>query len=216
MSDWKQALAAAQARRKAAEEAISDDMQAEIAGREEAAREIAAAQEAERKARDLDIAHRLEALESAHPGARFEVVTFAAWPDSFIVGYNPIAHAKWDRAVDQDMKGEARGKNAGQRPDMAKVQRDYAMAVVEDWNGLTEFDAPMPFGPDHRPVATRGPIVSVAGSEAGASYLGAPGAKPSTGTQELLLFLTENPGIVTPILSAAIRLAGFIAEDRKS
>lgn len=199
MATWKEKAEAERAALKAAQDKIEANRE-EIEGREEYERTKAEREAADRVLRDLDLARRLEALQDANPGARYEVVCPDTWPDTFIVRYDAAAHAKWEASVDADAKAEARGKNGKHlKVDMVKAQRDYAVAVIEDWNGLTDFDTVRPFGADHRPPAAN-----------------AAGGKPSTGGAELNLFLTENAGIVTPIVGAAARLAGFFAEARKS
>ncbi len=213
MADWQARLAAAEARKKAAEEAITEADQTEIDGRAAVARVNADAEEAERKKRDLDLARRFDALTAANPAGRFEIVTIEKWDDTFIVEYSASAHRKWEREIDANTKAEAHRKKAPF--DDAKMSRDYAVAIVVDWNGLTDFDAERPFGPDHRPILKSGPLVS-AGGDTGASYVGAPGSRPSTGSAELTAFLTENSAICAPLTGAGVRLSGFIAEARKS
>lgn len=83
--------------------------------------------EEERKARDLDLARRLDAARiSLGDNAGIRAVAIEGFPDTFLVTRNSKAHGQWlDNLTKASAKNESRNK----------ANRIYACAVVYDWNG---------------------------------------------------------------------------------
>lgn len=209
MANWKEQIEAEKKRLADAKAALTKDDLDEIAGRAEVDKIRDERKVEERKASELNLARRLDAAEARDPGASLATVAIDGWADTFIVEHNGQAHARWEKAI------SAASTNKHAKVDAEKVARDYCAATIVDWNGLTDFDEMLPFAPDHRPILKSGPLTAEGGGE-GATYVGVKGSKPSTGSSELLLFLAANPGLTTPIVNTAARLAGFFAEERKS
>lgn len=165
-------IAAEKAALKAAEEAITPEDKAEIDARAELEKLSEKRRAAEQQRRDLDLIRRFDAArDTLGADARIEQLSIVGWPDTFIVQYMPKSHAKWLRGIENSA--------VNKKVDRDDVYRDYAVACVIDWNGITDFDD----------------------SEHGAA---------------LNAYLRHNPGLVRPICDAAVRLAGAVAEERKS
>lgn len=162
-------------RRKKLEEARSalqpEDL-LEIEKREQLAQLETEIEEELQKARDLDLDRRFDAATEALGGsASIRAVSIKGFPDSFIVQKDCAAHNRWKEALYRAANGKG---------DKEKAGRDYAAAVVYDWNGTVNN-----------------------------------GDDPAL-TLRLLKYLTENPGITTPLVDTAAELVGVFARERKS
>lgn len=134
-------------------------------------------EEEESKQRELDLDRRMVAARDAlGPEAKLEAVAVQNWTDNFIVMGNGKAHAKWQKEI---QNAAQLASNSRKDIDRDPINRRYAVQVVYDWNGQTDFD--------------------------GNTEL----------SKKLSDHLIKNPGLVTPILDAAGRLAGVFAEERK-
>ena len=122
-------IAAERARLAAANARITDDDRAEIGLREQRDSLRAEREKIERVARDLDLARRLDAIRASDPEATFAPLTVQEWPDSFIVRRDGKAHSAWERRITSEKK---KGGN-----DHREAAREYAIAVVVDWNGAS-------------------------------------------------------------------------------
>lgn len=121
-------LVQSEAARVAAEGALTVEDRKEI----ELRRAIATAEErraqAEIEKRDLDLERRLErAIENSAPTAKLTSLPIDHHPDTFILRHSSSAYARWETEVGASMHNK--------KMDKAKVSRDYAVAVVIDWNG---------------------------------------------------------------------------------
>ena len=151
---------------------LSDSDRTEIEQREQLALIDAEVEEEKRKARDLDLARRLDAArERLGETSKVRAIAIEGFEDTFVIVYDPKAHGKWTEDV---------SKAATKNESRAKANRDYAVAVVCDWNGHVRSDDDPEF------------------------------------TTKLAKYLTENPGLVTPINNVAGELAGLYASERKS
>jgi hypothetical protein len=131
--------AAALARLAKASSSLTDADREEIAERAEIAALVEKAKEEERKARNLDLDRRLqEAQERLGTSEGVEALAIEEFPDTFIVKRNSKAHARWNESVNKLAGPNGKG-------DRAKIYRDYAACVVDDWNGvvLGESDSEM-------------------------------------------------------------------------
>lgn len=165
-------LAKAKLRLEKAKGTLSESDRKEIEQREQLAKIEAEIAEENRKARELKLDRQLDDAKTAlGENAGLVALAIEGMPDTFIVRRNSKAHARW---VDEMAKAVA---NKGDR---AKVNRDYAVAVVYAWND--------DIGNDDDPEFTL----------------------------RLAKYLTENPGIVTPLNNTAADLAGVFATERKS
>lgn len=127
-------IAAAEAKLADAKSRITDEDREELAKRALLAKLEDEAGEAEREARDLDLKRRLDAaIESGIDSAELETLTIESFPDSFIIRRNGRAHARWAERTQA-------AKN-GKKIDQSALDREYAIALVYDWNGVVEFDA---------------------------------------------------------------------------
>jgi hypothetical protein len=178
--DLTERLAAAKARLAAAKAALTEKDREDLTRREELAKLEAEAESEELSRRQLDLARRLDAArDKLGPNAALKTVAVKGYNDTFIVQRNGKAHAAWTEAMSRAQSQEALQPN--KKIDRGAINRNYAVAVVYDWNGCTDFDA-----------------------------LG------STSGNDLIRFLTDNPGIVTPLTDAAVELVGALADERKS
>jgi hypothetical protein len=155
-----------------AQAALSDEDRAEQTARDELARVEAETEAAEQEKRKLDLDRRLDAAKDSDPNAAFRAVGVKGFPDTFIIKRSGKAHAQWTKRL----SAQAQGKQI----DPNEIARDYALAVVYDWNGVQDFD------------------------------------KNADSTSRLRKFLTDNPGVVTPLTDAAAELAGVYAAEFKS
>lgn len=100
--------------------------------------ELKAEREAEeRKQKNLDLDRRvIKAQEALGPDVKIEPVSVQDWPDTFIVMRNGKAHGAWNRA----MTNAAQASVSGQKDvDRQSINRKYAIQVIYDWNGDTDF-----------------------------------------------------------------------------
>jgi hypothetical protein len=124
----KEQLAAVQAR-------MTEEDRADMAALGELADLKAERQAEERKQRDLDLDRRvLAAQEALGPDAKIEGLAVQAFPDTFIVMGNGRAHAQWTK---QMTNAAVSGKKD---VDRESINRKYAIQVIYDWNGETDFD----------------------------------------------------------------------------
>lgn len=171
--DWTTRIAEAEAKRDAAKKALTAEDRNEIEMRARVAAIDAERIAEEEKRRDVDLARRLDAMrEELGEDALLESLAIDGRADTFIVTHDPKAHAKWER----DLAGAATNK----KMDRVEITRNYAVAVVVDWNGITDFDATSLHGP------------------------------------ALRKHLERNPAIATTLVNATVKLAGLVAEERKS
>lgn len=125
-------LAQAEAARAVASDLLSEDDRAEITLRERIAKADAERLEAERTKRDLDLGRREDAAREAHGAtARLSAIAIEGYADTFILLHSPRAFAAWEAGI------QAAASN--RKIDKAEVAREYAVAVVVDWNGITDF-----------------------------------------------------------------------------
>jgi len=92
----------------------------------------------ERKQRNLDLDRRyFDAQEKLGPEAKIEAVSVQEFPDTFIVRRNGKAHAAWTQAMSNAAQAAVNGKKD---IDRSSINRKYAIQVIYDWNGHTDFD----------------------------------------------------------------------------
>lgn len=128
-------LAAAQARRDKAHLALSREDRQEITLRNQIAQANAEADAEEFKARELDLARRMDkAREVLGSDVPLQGVLIEGFKDSYIVRGDGKAHEQWMRDMRQLMS-----KDKG---DGAEINRQYALKVVWDWNGRAPGDDP--------------------------------------------------------------------------
>ena len=131
-------LATTRSARELAEAAVNDDDRAEIALREELAKEAAATREAGRVKRELDLARRLDAAADAlGPGVILRELAIKDSDATFILK-NPGADAyrAWEQAM---TTASVKAKAKGGKVDDEAMTRNFAAAAVYDWNGITDF-----------------------------------------------------------------------------
>lgn len=127
--DLQQRLAAAQAKRAAAEAAITDDDRAEQELRDKIAAEESAALAAADAKRALDAERYLDATRAEFgDAAALKIVSVKSFPDTFIVKRNGQAHARWHTRLTD-------GSRNGKKIDSIALGLDYALAAVVSWNG---------------------------------------------------------------------------------
>lgn len=173
------------AREKAALEAIegkfTEDVQVELADRAELEATRAKREEKERALRDLSLSQREDAAREAL-GAKAKIATLAIqdYPDTFVLAHDPNAYKAYQAALTAGINGK--------KVDATAANLKLAIAVVHDWNGVTDWTSMVPNGK---------------GGE-------------TTAGDALRAYLTENTGLVGPITNEAGRLAGSYKEERKS
>lgn len=114
---------------------LTEEDQAEIAALKELADIKAECEQEELKQRNLDLDRRvLAAQEALGPDAKIEGLAVQEFSDTFIVKRNGRAHAQWTRAM---TNAAATGKKD---VDREAINRKYAIQVIYDWNGHTDFD----------------------------------------------------------------------------
>lgn len=130
--DWTARLAVAEAKRDAAKATLSTEDKEEIAFRKREAEIEAERLAAEAEARALDLARRLDAMrEFFGDGELVDTVSIEKRPDTFIIKCDSKAHEKWER---DSAKSATNSKIS-----TTDVKIEYAVAVVVDWNGQTDF-----------------------------------------------------------------------------
>lgn len=126
--DLTERLQEAKARKQLAEEAITEGDRIEIAQRQELANIEEEARKVELKRRQLDLDRRVDAARQAlGPEIPVRGILMDEYPDSFVVMADGVAHAKWSNAIAMF--------NAVGKGDRLEIGREYARAVVYDWNG---------------------------------------------------------------------------------
>jgi hypothetical protein len=132
LDEAKQKLAEVKAR-------LTEKDQEDIAALKELADLKAEREDEERKQRNLDLDRRMIAAQEAlGPDAKIEAVSVQGdWPDTFIVRRNGRAHAQWTQAMTNAATSAANGKKD---VDRSSINRRYAIQVVYDWNGHTDFE----------------------------------------------------------------------------
>lgn len=175
-------LAAERGALDAAKARITSEDEAEIRVREEIERVRTERLEVEARERDLDLARRLDAARERH-GAKAQIATLAidGHPDTYVLVHSGKAFDTWTRSL--------RAKADGKKVNPEEASHAYAMAVIDDWNGITEWTSMVP---------------------------GGEGKGPTTATDALSKHLQANRAQVNPIVNEAAKLAGFLAEARKS
>lgn len=133
--DWKARIAAAQAKKDAAEAKLTDADRAELDARAVEARLLAEAREADKVERGLALARREDAareklgakvplrildLEGDSPGAGTFIIKYPG-KEPVSTWQREMAASATDRKIDRDL-----------------VNRNFAAAAVADWNGKTE------------------------------------------------------------------------------
>ncbi len=130
-------IAAAEARRKSAEASITEADRVEIEARAKLVRAEEEARKAEEEARDLDIARRLDAARE-RLGVPVAPLVLPESDHSFIVRAPKSgeykAHMEGLSRVFSAELGAGKAKMSNE-----EVNRTYAVAVVDDWNGITDF-----------------------------------------------------------------------------
>lgn len=126
-------IEAAKARLAAANAAITSADDEEIKTREELAKTLAEADERETEKARLDAERRKDLLEDVKPGT-YAIVMAKGFSDTFILRRNGKAHSNWVKRISPAASG-------GKAIDTEAAARDYAVAVVVDWNGLQDFDS---------------------------------------------------------------------------
>lgn len=165
-------IAQAKARRDTAAALLTVEDKEEQAKREELAQVLAEAEKAESAKRDLDLDRRMDrAMDALGEAAKLKSLAIQEYEDTFIIQRNGKAHSAWVDAL--------RAAGLGKKVDRPAADRKYAVAVVYDWNGETDFEK---------------------------TDLGA----------RLIKFLTDNPGVVSPIVDCASKLNGVFQEEQKS
>jgi hypothetical protein len=131
LDEAKQKLAEVKAR-------LTEADQEEISAFKELADLDAEREAEERKQRNLDLDRRvLAAQEALGPNVKIEPVSVQDWSDTFIVRRNGKAHAQWTQAMTNAAAAAANGKKD---VDRASINRRYAIQVIYDWNGYTDFE----------------------------------------------------------------------------
>ncbi len=138
--DLSQKIAAARAKADTAKALLTDDDRAEMVQRAELAQIEAEREEAVQTARRLDLQRRLEKARDVLPeDIEIRGVSPKTFPDTFVVRRDTKAHKQWKASTLSSAKTEARGNKAPM--DSEEIALKYAMHVVYDWNGMTNFDA---------------------------------------------------------------------------
>ncbi len=177
---------AAKAALDAAKAALTDDDKSEIAVREEIASLEEERQTVEQTKRDVDLARRLDAAQESL-GESAKMRSVS--PKEFDDTFIVVRNGK----AYSDFRAGLQAIGQGKKLSQSELERKYAVACIYDWNGHTDFSE----------ILTAPDKANVKGVS---NTMGA----------ELYKYLTENPGVVTPILDAVAELAGVFARERKS
>ena len=138
--DWKARIAASEKLRLDAEASLTADEKDEIAAREIEAKNRAIAQDIADQKRDLDVAHRLEAARERRGKDDVRSVVIKGSVHTFIVKANSAAHSTWETKI-----AEAATNKKLRKPD---INREYAVASIEDHNGVIGFEKDSSLGYD--------------------------------------------------------------------
>lgn len=132
--DLKSKLAAEKDKLAEVKARLSEEDLADIAVLQELADTKAEREAEERKQRNLDLDRRfLKAQAELGEDAKIEAVSVQEFPDTFIVMRNGKAHAQWNQTMSN---AAANGKKD---VDRVSINRKYAVQVIYDWNGYTDF-----------------------------------------------------------------------------
>lgn len=135
--DMNQRIAEAKARLEAAKAALSDDDRAELEQRKTLSELGEQVEDEERTRRHLDLDRRLDQAQAKlGPTASLEAVSIEKYADTFIVVRNGKAHGSWNQAMSSAAAAAVQGKTV----DRGSINRKYAVQVIYDWNGDTDFD----------------------------------------------------------------------------
>ena len=163
--DWKARLAAKRAELEDAKASISDEERAEIEGRAEEEALDEQIRTAKREKRDLSLARRVEAMrEHLGPDSHLDELTLEDRDDTFVVAHDGKAHASFIRKLNSP---------SGKKVDAVATYIDYAMAVVVDWNGVTDFEPTSLNGPALRRFLERNPGIASSITNIGSRLAGA-------------------------------------------
>jgi hypothetical protein len=138
--DWKARLAASEKLRADAEASLTSDEKDEIAFREAESKNKAVARDIAEQKRDLDVAHRLEAAIERRGKDDVRPVVIKGSPHSFIVKANSAAHSTWETKIAESATNKKLRK--------PEINREYAVASIEDWNGKLGFEKDASIGYD--------------------------------------------------------------------
>lgn len=179
--DIKERIAQEKAALEALEGQFTADVEAELAARAELEAVRAKREERERTLRDLSLSQREDAArEALGPKAKIATLAIQDYPDAFVLVHDPNAYKAYQAALTAGVNGK--------KVDASAANLRLAIAVVYDWNGITDWASMVPNGK---------------GGE-------------TTAGDALRAYLSENTGLVGPITNEAGRLAGSYKEERKS
>lgn len=125
-------FAAIQKKEDAAKGLMTDDDRSEMKDREVGAARLAVAKEEERASRWLKLARRLEDAEEKSPGVALRPLEIQEFADTFIIQRDGAAHASFEKLLAES--------STNKKIDLAEIKRNYAIEVVYDWNGLTDWN----------------------------------------------------------------------------
>lgn len=134
--DLKARLEKAKAELDAARSRISDDDRAEIELRAQVEKAEADALAEKEKLRDLALARRLDVAREKLGDVKCDSLAIQGFDDTFIVFRSGAAHKRWLATQQAAATQEARGKHG---IDREKINVQYAVDSVFDWNGITDF-----------------------------------------------------------------------------
>jgi hypothetical protein len=137
MADLKALIAEAKQKLAEVKGRLTDEDLADIAAFKELDELDSERETEERKQRNLNLDRRMLAAQAALPDVKFEAVAVQGWPDTFIVRRNGRAHAAWTQQI---TKANIAANNGKKDVDRESINRRYAIQVVYDWNGQTDFD----------------------------------------------------------------------------
>jgi hypothetical protein len=117
-------------------DAFSEADREEIEIRKQIAATEDAVHDQARARRKLDLDRRLEAVQETFPKAKLAPVMIKGFEDTFIVKHDGKAYARFQQeAVTRNSSGGKKG------PTFEESKLEYAMAVIVDWNGTTDWSA---------------------------------------------------------------------------
>jgi len=135
MATLKEQLEASRAKRKAAEDSVTESESQEQRDIREIAENDERVAEIAKDRRDTDLAKRLLAAKEAHPEWTLRSLTIKERSDTFIVRANPDAHRNWQAAAIAKASKGGGGTKANDVTDATDRARAYALASVVDFNG---------------------------------------------------------------------------------
>lgn len=163
-TDWKARLAAKRAELEEVKASISAEEREEIDGRAEEEELEEKIRDALREKRELSLDRRVEAMKEAlGPDSHIEGLAIQDRDDTFVVAHDGKAHATFVRRLNSN----------GKKIDPVAIYLDYAIAVIADWNGITDFDATSTNGPALRRFLERNPGIATSVTNVGTRLAGA-------------------------------------------